>query len=185
MTSTPGTTIGVQPTPLNHLTAMCHSLLHAIELTKANNHHEAGEHVDAVERLIGGYRTAMGEPQRGPGREVKPISSDFPAGAAANRLKAALAEFRATQPRNSLADDLDTVLEFLEFTRADIAHLRKSWAAISGCLLKQSRHQYLTDEDLQDVPASHRALLLGRDALRKQLLLVVAERDMLKEKQPS
>lgn len=183
MTVTPDTStvVDVQPSPGNHLTAMCHSILHAIELSKAGNLHEVGEHVDAVERLIGGYWTAMGEPKRSPARHVEPMSAGFPAGESAVRLKAALAEFRATQPRNTLADDLDVVLEFLEFTRADIRQLRRSWAAVTGCLIKQSRHEYLTESDLKDVPSSHRAYLQGRDALRRQLLSVVAERDELRQ----
>lgn len=185
MTSTPDTStvVNVRPSPGNHLTAMCHSILHAIELAKAGNLPEAGEHVDAVERLIGGYWTAMGEPQRSPARQVEPISGGFPAGEAAVRLKAALSEFRATQPRNTLADDLDVVLEFLQFTRADIAQLRKAWAAVTWCLIEQARHKTLTDAHLADVPLSHRPYLQGHDALRRQLLSVVAEHDALKENQ--
>jgi hypothetical protein len=181
MTTAPETrpVLDEQPSPANYLTAMCHSVLHAIELAKAGNAYEAGEHVDAVERLIGGYRAATGEPQRGTIRQD--TLSNFPQGAAVNRLKEALKEFRATQPTNSLADDLNTVLEFLEFTRGDIAQLRKSWAAVTWCLMEQSRHKDLTDEHLKDVPMSHRALLQGHDALRNQLLAVVAERDVLRE----
>jgi hypothetical protein len=181
MTTTPETrpALNEPPSPRNHLTAMCHSVLHAIELTKAGNHYEAGEHVEAVDRLIGGYWTAMGEPRHGTIRQD--TSSSFPEGAAVNRLKEALKEFRATQPANSLADDLDAALGFLEFARGDIAQLRKAWAAVTGCLMKQARHQYLTDADLADVPSSHRAFFLGRDAMRRELLSVVAERDALKD----
>ncbi|NUS82718.1 MAG: hypothetical protein HOY75_08190 [Streptomyces sp.] len=184
MTATPDIrpVIDEQPTPGNYLTAMCHSILHAIELTKAGNLYEAGEHVDAVERLIGGYRDVMGEPERGPGRQVQPVADDFPQGAALNRLKQALIQFRATEARNTLADDLAMVLEFVEFTRADIKHLRRSWAAVTWCLMEQARHKELTDAHLADVPVSHRAYLQGHDALRRELRQVVEQRDQGREK---
>lgn len=185
MTATPETTTlpAVQPSPRTYLTAMFHSIVHAIELTKAGNLLEASEHVDAVERLASGYHAEMGEPQRGKPRDVKPIPDSFPAGQAANRLKQALEEFRSSQAENTLADDLQTVLDFLEFTRDDIAHLRKSWAAITWCLMEQARFRRLTDDHLKDVPTSHQALLLGRDAMHRELLAVVAERDALKKQE--
>lgn len=112
---------------------------------------------------------------------VEPISDAFPEGAAMVRLKTALAEFRTKGQVNPLADDLDTAIRFVEFTRDDIRQLRKAWAAISGCLIKQSRNEYLTVDDLADVPASHRSYLLGRDALRRELLAVVEERNRLRD----
>lgn len=118
---------------------------------------------------------------RGAGPAVEPIRDSFPEGAAVVRLKEALAKFRAQGQDNPLADDLDTAIRFMEFTRQDIRQLRRAWAAISGCLLKQSRHEYLTDDDLADVPKSHQALLQGHDAVRRELLKVVAERDALRE----
>lgn len=111
---------------------------------------------------------------------VQPISDAFPEGAAIVRLKAALAQFRSTQHGNPLAEDLDAAIRFVEFTRGDIRQLRKAWAAITGCLVKQGALQYLTDADLVDVPVSHRAFLLGRDALRRDLLKVVEERNALR-----
>lgn len=116
-----------------------------------------------------------------PSRQVEPISDAFPEGAAIVRLKAALSEFRSKRQDNPLADDLDTAIKFVEFTRADIAQLRKAWAAISGCLIKQGRHEYLTDADLADVPSSHQPFLLGRDAMRRELLAVTKERNELRE----
>jgi hypothetical protein len=112
---------------------------------------------------------------------VQPISDAFPEGAAMVRLKTALAEFRTKGQANTLADDLDTAIRFVEFTRDDIRQLRKAWAAISGCLIKQGRHEYLTDADLADVPDSHRAFLLGRDVMRRDLLKVVEERNRLRD----
>jgi hypothetical protein len=97
--------------------------------------------------------------RRGTGRQVEPIQDSFPEGAAVVRLKAALAQFRAQAQDNPLADDLDTAIRFMEFTRQDIRQLRKAWAAITGCLIKQDRNQRLTDEDLEGIPASHRKLL--------------------------
>lgn len=93
------------------------------------------------------------------GHEVEPIQDSFPEGAAVVRLKAALAEFRAQGQDNPLADDLDTAIRFMEFTRQDIRQLRKAWASMSGCLIKQDRNERLTDEDMEGIPGSHRKLL--------------------------
>jgi len=127
---------------------------------------------------LGGLVEALG---RGVDSAVEPIQNSFPEGAAVVRLKAALAEFRAQGQDNPLADDLDTAIRFMEFTRQDIRQLRKAWAAMSGCLIKQSRHQFLTDEDLTDVPSSHRSFLQGWDAMRRELLAVVEERNKLRD----
>lgn len=107
---------------------------------------------------LGGLVESLGQSA---GREVEPIQGSFPEGAAIVRLKAALAEFRTQGQNNPLADDLDTAIRFVEFTRQDIRQLRKAWAAISGCLIKQDRNERLTDEDLAGIPASHRDLLLA------------------------
>jgi len=106
---------------------------------------------------------------RGAGPAVEPIQDSFPEGAAMVRLKTALAEFRAKGQVNSLADDLDTAIRFVEFTRQDIRQLRKAWAAMSGCLISLSRGRRMRDEDLEGIPASHREILLamqGRNHLR-------------------
>jgi hypothetical protein len=41
--------------------ATCDFLCHAIHLTKEGDVGEAGEHVDAIERLITAYRTAVSD----------------------------------------------------------------------------------------------------------------------------
>jgi hypothetical protein len=49
--------------PVDYLRGMAYSMCHAITLTKAGDADEAGEHVDAIERLIDAYRTAVKETQ--------------------------------------------------------------------------------------------------------------------------
>lgn len=98
---------------------------------------------------------------RGTGPAVEPIQDSFPEGAAMVRLKTALADFRTKGQVNSLADDLDTAIRFVEFTRQDIRQLRKAWAAMSGCLASLSRNKRMRGEDLEGIPASHRDILLA------------------------
>lgn len=47
--------------PVDYLRGMAYSMCHAIRLTKEGDEGEAGEHVDAIERLIAAYRTAVSE----------------------------------------------------------------------------------------------------------------------------
>jgi hypothetical protein len=49
--------------PGDYLRGMAYSVCHAIRLTKDGDPVEAGEHVDAIERLIAAYRTAAKESQ--------------------------------------------------------------------------------------------------------------------------
>jgi hypothetical protein len=96
------------------------------------------------------------------------IPDSIPVGKAAKKLRKAIADFRATHETTDEIDAIELVLDDLSRTRADIAHLRRSWAAISGCLIKQGRHEDLTDADLVDIPTSHRAYLRGHDATRQE-----------------
>lgn len=100
----------------------------------------------------------------GTDRSVEPISDNFPEGAAIVRLKEALSQFRAQGQQNPLADDLDTAIRFVEFTRGDIRQLRQAWAAMSVCLVKQDRGERLSDKDLEGIPGAHQRLLRKRDA---------------------
>ncbi|WP_435601290.1 hypothetical protein [Streptomyces sp. C10-9-1] len=50
----------------------------------------------------------------------------------------------------------------------DRAHLRRTWAALGACLLKQARHEDLTADDLADLPQAHAAILRGHDATRRE-----------------
>jgi hypothetical protein len=47
--------------PVDYLRGMAYSMCHAIRLTKEGDVGEAGEHVDAIERLIIAYRTAVSD----------------------------------------------------------------------------------------------------------------------------
>jgi hypothetical protein len=49
--------------PGDYLRGMAYSVCHAIRLTKEGDPGEAGEHVDAIERLIAAYRTAANASQ--------------------------------------------------------------------------------------------------------------------------
>jgi hypothetical protein len=60
MTATPETeTSPAAARPGDYLRGMAYSVSHAIRLTKDGDPAEAGEHVDAIERLIAAYRTAV------------------------------------------------------------------------------------------------------------------------------
>lgn len=50
----------------------------------------------------------------------------------------------------------------------DRAHLRASWAAMSGCLIKLSKRETLDPNLLAQVPESHRSYLLGHAAMHQQ-----------------
>lgn len=141
---------------------------------------DSEEHTDWLERKVAGSPAvlskwvASGRQMADEGRAnaeaweqqqrdctVTPISDAFPEGAAMVRLKTALAEFRSKGQVNTLADDLDTAIRFVEFTRDDIRQLRASWAAMSGCLARMSQGKSMADTDLAGIPASHREILLG------------------------
>ena len=47
--------------PVDYLRGMAYSMCHAIRLTKEGDVGGAGEHVDAIERLIVAYRTAVSD----------------------------------------------------------------------------------------------------------------------------
>lgn len=49
-----------------------------------------------------------------------------------------------------------------------LAHLRKSWAAMSDCLIRLAKFEEPSPDMLADVPLSHRAYLLGHAALHRQ-----------------
>jgi hypothetical protein len=60
VTATPDTdTPPATARPGDYLRGMAYSVCHAIRLTKDGDPVEAGEHVDAIERLIAAYRTAV------------------------------------------------------------------------------------------------------------------------------
>jgi hypothetical protein len=62
MTTTPDTeTPPATARPVDYLRGMAYSMCHAIHLTKEGDVGEAGEHVDAIERLITAYRTAVSD----------------------------------------------------------------------------------------------------------------------------
>lgn len=73
-----------------------------------------------------------------------------------------------------MASDLAILTRDYDRIRADIAHLRRSWAGISGCLIKQGRQEQLTEDDLEDVPLSHAGYLQGHDATLRSLQDLVA-----------
>jgi hypothetical protein len=51
--------------PVDYLRGMAYSMCHAIRLTQKGDQGEAGEHVDAIERLIAAYRTAVEDRMQG------------------------------------------------------------------------------------------------------------------------
>lgn len=59
----------------------------------------------------------------------------------------------------------DTLLP--EHADMDRLQLRRSWAAMSGCLIALGQHRAPDPADLALVPAAHRTYLLGHDASRK------------------
>jgi hypothetical protein len=96
------------------------------------------------------------------------IPTSIPVGVAAQNLRQAVADMVAAGRASEWTNAITIVLDDLERTRADIAQLRRAWAAMSGCLIKQGRHEELTDADLANIPDSHWAYLRGNDALRRQ-----------------
>jgi hypothetical protein len=62
MTATPETEVlPATARPVHYLRGMAYSMCHAIRLTQQGDQDEAGEHVDAIERLIAAYRDAARE----------------------------------------------------------------------------------------------------------------------------
>jgi len=60
----------------------------------------------------------------------------------------------------------DGLLSFGDY--GDRAHLRASWAAMSACLIKLSKHEEPDPDLLAQVPSSHRVYLLGQAATHRQ-----------------
>lgn len=59
------------------------------------------------------------------------------------------------------------LLQFGDY--GDRAHLRKSWAAMSGCLIALGRHEEPDPDLLADVPGAHRVYLLGHAGGHRQM----------------
>jgi len=59
------------------------------------------------------------------------------------------------------------LLQFGDY--GDRAHLRKAWAAMSGCLFALSRHDEPNPDTLADVPSAHRIYLMGHAASHRQM----------------
>src|SRR5689334_329254 len=108
---------------------------------------------------------SMGEPEH-----LEPcVACQFPRPEEVERYRLAWLSARRRAAMESVyaTEALATKDDEIQRVSADRAHLRKSWAAMSACLIKLGRHQDLSADDVKDIPGAHASYLQGHASNRR------------------